>query len=220
MRRLVLTLFPVVAALALGVTPAAAAPPYDGTMSFQAITDASGPEEFSWTVELGDDQELKLIDDQEAGVFYEGGVRAFSISAESAHDAEGSNVPTTLAVSEGDVITLTVHHRAGNPLRGGASFLYPIVAGTGWEGGFQTFFVQMPPGEFPPLAGCRAPELKGKTLRAAKRLVRAAGCTFGGFRKRNGATARTGRVVRQSPAAGGQVAESGTVQVTLASPRR
>lgn len=189
-------------------------------MTFQAITDPFGPEEFSWTVSLGDDQELKLIDDQEAGVFYEGGIRAFSLNAEPAHDAEGSDVPTTLAVSEEDVITLTVHHRAGNPLAGGAPFVYPIVGGAGWEGGFQTFIVTMPPGEFPPPTGCRAPELKGKTLKAAKRLLRTAGCAFGGFRKRNGATAKTGRVVRQSPAAGGQVAESGTVQVTLAPPRR
>jgi PASTA domain len=221
MRRFVLILFAVVAALTSSAGPAAAAPPplSEGGMSFQAITDVSGPEEFSWTVELGPEQELKLIDDQHAGVFYEDGQPGFVLTARPAHDAEGSNVPTALAVSEGDVITLTVHHRAGNPLAGGAPFVYPIVGGAGWSGGFTTIIIALPLGEFPPPTGCRAPELKGKTLKAAKKLLREANCTFGGFRKRHGATAKAGRVVRQTPAAGAQLTEAWTVQVTLAPPR-
>jgi hypothetical protein len=213
-------LFAMVAALSSNVGPAAAAPPpFDGTMSFQPITDVSGPEEFSWTVDLGPEQELKLIDDQHAGVFWGDDHQAISIDAEPAHDAEGSSVPTTLAVSDGDVVTLTVHHRAGNPLRGGAPFDYPIVPGVGWEGGFRTVFVELPLGEFPPQPTCLVPELGGKNLRRARRLLREANCTFSGFRKRNDAIARTGRIVRQTPAAGSQLAAGGTVQVTLA-PRR
>lgn len=140
---------------------------------------------------------------------------AFAIEATLAHDAEGSNVPTTLAVSGVDVITLTVHHRTGNPLTGGTPFVYPIIAGAGWEGGLQTHIVQMPPGEFPPQKACVVPRLKGKKLKAAKNLLRAANCAIGSLRKLNEATTKTGRVVRQSPAPGTQLADGAVVQVTL-----
>lgn len=117
-------------------------------MDFATINGPADPEEFSGEVLLEDGQELVAIDDQHAQVYFtEGHHPAFGISVVAAHDADGSNVPTTLSVSEGDVITLTVHHRAGDPLAGGAPFDYPIIAGRGWEGGFQTSIVPMPPSE-------------------------------------------------------------------------
>jgi hypothetical protein len=129
----------------------AAIPPYNGDMSFPTIVGPADPEEFSWEVTLGDNQELEAIDDQHAEIYYiEGHQPAVQISAEAAHDADGSNVPTTLSVSGASVITLTVHHLAGDPARGGAPFTYPIMAGPGWEGGFQPAIVTEPPGEGDP----------------------------------------------------------------------
>ena len=107
----------------------------DGGMVFEAIRDESAPESYSYTVELGDDQFLRAIDDTHAEVYYSGHIPAFAITAEPAHDAVGTTVPTTLTVDNGNTVTLHVHYKAGNP---GAPFVYPVVGGTGWEGGFRT----------------------------------------------------------------------------------
>lgn len=118
-------------------------------MAFPSINSPSEPEEFSWRVILGKEQELVQLDEQRAEVIYpDDGTVAASIAAEAAHDAVGTEVPTSLSVSEGDVITLTVHHRVGNP-SAGEPFVYPVVAGKGWEGGFETVFVQGPPADPP-----------------------------------------------------------------------
>jgi len=176
--------------LVVGVAHADPLPPYEGAMSFRNIEGPSGPEDFSWQVSLSEDQVLEQLDDQTAQVFWlPGHEPAFTINAALAHDAIGTNVPTTLAVSEGDVITLTVHHRDGNPLAGGAPFAYPIIAGAGWEGGFQTQIVIGPPDEAELRAqrelhereareaasrqeeveACIVPRLKGKSLKPRRR---------------------------------------------------
>lgn len=135
--------------MAMAAPAVGALPTYDG-MSFPDIKDASGPEEFSWQVILGKDQELRQIDDQLAEVVYPDETVSWTISAEPAHDATGANVPTSLEVSEGDVVTLFVHHRAGNPLTS-QPFVYPVVDGPGFEMGFEstTFSVPMPPPDPP-----------------------------------------------------------------------
>jgi hypothetical protein len=104
-------------------------PIFDGVMAFETIRDASSPEAFSWRVTLDSGQTLRSINSQNAGVYYEDGTPAMGISAERAHDATGTTVPTSLTVSSGNVITLTVSHRSDD-------FVYPIVAGTGWENGY------------------------------------------------------------------------------------
>ncbi|HYP56012.1 MAG TPA: NHL repeat-containing protein [Solirubrobacterales bacterium] len=114
----------------------------DGGMTFQNIRDALGPESFSWEVQLYPEQQLKWIDDTHAGVFVDDHL-IFSINATAAHDAVGTNVSTKLTVSGSNIITLTVQHRA-------TSFVYPVIAGTGWQGGFVTSTVEMPPPESPP----------------------------------------------------------------------
>jgi hypothetical protein len=129
----------------------------DGGMVFGTIRGSADPEEFSFSVDLAEGQKLRLVDERNAEVFYQGeGFTAFSISAESAHDANGTNVPTTLSVSLPNIVTLTVHHREGNPAAGGAPFTYPILAGSGWEGGFRTITVPM--GEQPPQTPTPAPD--------------------------------------------------------------
>lgn len=112
---------------------AAAVPPFDGAMTFPAIQGPLEPEEFSWEVQLGPDQELQPIDEHHAGVYYvDDDVLSFLIEAGPAHDADGTPVPTTLEVTQPNIITLVVHHREGNPTADGAPFVYPITAGQGW----------------------------------------------------------------------------------------
>lgn len=191
-------------------------PPYDGGMTFPAITGPASPEEYSWELQLGEGEQLKLIDEHSAAVYWPGGTVAMGIGATIAHDAAGSEVPTTLSVSEGDVITLTVHHRAGNPAAGGAPFVYPILAGSAPE------ISHEPPTvhglvEEPEVtsADCLVPRLEGEKLRRARKRLRKADCEIGRVRTVKGGTARTGRVLRQSPKPGDILASGSTVRVTV-----
>lgn len=232
------------ASLAL-VAPAAAEsidpstlPAYDG-VDFPDISGPTDPEEFSWRVELGQRQRLQQVDERTAAVVYEDGVTSYTITAEPAHDATGARVPTTLAVSEGDVLTFVVHHRAGNPAAGGAPFAYPITAGEGWEGEFHTEIVSGPPDEaelaaqrareadsaVPPPAppdppavasACTVPYLRGLNLRAAKSRLRAADCVAGRVYLLGGATATKGKVVKQFRATGMELAAGAPVALKLA----
>ncbi|HEX5592146.1 MAG TPA: hypothetical protein VFX35_02220 [Solirubrobacterales bacterium] len=109
-------LLAMVAVLAcLAVPTAAVAEPCSSTpgglMSFQAIQGPEDPEDYCWEVKLGEDQALRQINDREAEVYTTDSEEHhnFSITAVLAHDAEGVSVPTTLAVTEPNLITLTVH---------------------------------------------------------------------------------------------------------------
>lgn len=112
----------------------------DGGMTFENIRDSSGPQVFSWEVSLEPDQELKQADDKHVQVYYDGGRVAFTISAIPAHDAIGTDVPTKLSISGDHIVTLTVEHK-------NQPFIYPVIAGAGWQGGFRTHIVEMPPEE-------------------------------------------------------------------------
>jgi hypothetical protein len=199
----------VFAALHCAIVPTSAAaaeiPPYDGAMSFPTIQDPTGPEEFSWEVQLREGQELRQIDDRHAAVYSNDYERfVFEIEAVAAHDAIGTTVPTTLAVTEPNVITLTVHHRAGNPAAGGAPFDYPVNAGSGWEGGIQVHHVQMPPAETSPppsvaavVPVCLVPDVTGKSLKASRRALRTAGCSLGPVRGERTKGAKVSKQYRQ-----------------------
>jgi hypothetical protein len=180
---------------------------YNGLMSFGVLHGPEDPEEFSWEVNLGETEALRAIDDQTAEVYYtDPEHHAFSIVAELAHDAEGKAVPTTLAVTQPNIITLTVHHRDGNPAAGGTPFDYPVLPGEGWEGGFQPVQILGPPDEsslspVPPpgelaLPGalCVVPDLGGRTLRSSRRLLHHAHCRLGEVR---GEQVRAAHVVTQ-----------------------
>ncbi len=181
---------------------------------------------------LAEEQQLEAEDDQTARVSYASGRTAFVITAEEAHDADGSIVPTSLVVSGEDVITLLVHHRAGDPAAGGTPFTYPVSNGSGWEGGFSTVIVKGPPddqelreererierersGKSDALKGCSVPRLKGKSLKASKRRLREAGCRVGKVTRLAGVTAGSGRVVGQSSVPGTKRAQGSVVRVTL-----
>jgi hypothetical protein len=164
-------------------------PPFDGGMTFQAIQGPEGPEDYSWEANLGEDQELRVVDDRHAAVYYTDPEHfAFEIEATPAHDAEGATVPTTLTVTQPNIITLTVHHRS-------AAFVYPVTQGTGWEGGFHTYYIEMPPGELLPTPPtCVVPDLTNRTLRASRRILHRAHCRLGRVR---GERRREVRVVAQ-----------------------
>lgn len=216
------------AALACLVVPAAAVaaeaaepcPPFDGSMSFHAIQSPDDPEEFCWEVNLAEEQELRQVNDREAEVFYtEPEHHAFSIVAGLAHDAVGSEVPTTIEVVQPNLILFTVHHRAGNPSAGGTPFVYPITGGAGWEGGFKTYPMVMPPPEVPspaveaPQPGCTVPFLQGRTLKAARRALRRADCRLGPVWGEGG---RGTKVVRQYRPAGRALPAGTAVGVKIA----
>jgi hypothetical protein len=196
-------------------------PPYDGAMRFPNIQGPDGPEEFSWTVNLDDEDELRAIDDTHAGVYWVGTeTLAMTITAGLAHAADGANVPTTLTVTQPNVITLTVHHRAGHPAAGGAPFDYPVIAGSGWEGGFQQHVAVGPPpteqATAPPVrVVCNVPHLSGLTLKAARRQLRRSHCTLGAVR---GERSRGARVVKQFRRPGRELPAGTEVGVKLLVP--
>jgi hypothetical protein len=192
---------------AVAVATAQPCPPFDGAMSFPDIHSSADPEDYCWEVHLFEGQELRQLNETEAAVFYESGHEAFAIEAMEAHDAIGTTVPTTLTVTQPNLITLTVYHRAGNPAAAGAPFDYPVVQGAGWEGGFISEEIKgppdeaelkpkptPPPAEDPPTPTCEVPVLQGRTLKTARRALVHAGCALGPVRgkRRPGA-----RIVKQ-----------------------
>jgi hypothetical protein len=212
---------------------------YDGYM-FPEIKGSEAPERYPLRVTVGEDRHVEQVSPTEVQVVYPDGTEAFLISAEKAHAADGAEVPTTLEVTGADVVTFTVHHRAGNPAAGGAPFDYPITAGEGWEGGpIQTEIVLGPPDEAvlramhereaaarhspptghepssPTQARCTVPSLRGFVLRAAKARLRAAHCEIGKVHLAAGATAGKGMVVKQFHAAGAKLPAGAPVAVKL-----
>ena len=100
-------------------------PEFNGVQTFQAIRSVESPETYSWQVHLAEGQSLRLANSTQAEVVYKDGTIAFLITAEAAHDATGTPVPTSLEVN-GSVLTLWVHFHSG-------TFVYPVIAGQGWE---------------------------------------------------------------------------------------
>lgn len=211
----------VVALVGAAVPSVAAAsetcPPYEG-MWFPQIKGPRDPEDFCFEVQLNEGQTLEQIDDHHVGVRSKTGAIAWEVQAALAHDATGVEVPTTIAVTGGNLVTLTVHHRAGNSAAGGTPFTYPISPGAGWEGGFATVTVLMPPAEPGPQPGqvgyqCEVPNLQGKSLRLVQRELRSAHCNLGPV---HGQRRRGAKVVKQYRRAGKTLPAGTEVGVKLA----
>jgi hypothetical protein len=225
--------------LALGAPVASASLPVYQGGGFPDIHSPSDPEEFSWEVQLGQEQELRQVDEHEVAVFYSTGPRAFGIEAMPAHAADGATVPTTIRITGANAITLTVHHREGNPAAGGAPFDYPVASGVGWEGGFRTIVVTGPPDEQELreqrerqeqaareereaadraaawAKRCHVPALRGVTLAGARDRLRRANCRLGAITKAHDVTAKTGRVVEQTQVPGSSLVRDARVGVRL-----
>jgi hypothetical protein len=67
----------------------------------------------------------------------------------------------------------------------------------------------------PPARKCRVPKLRGKKLRAVRKTLAKRGCRLGRVKKKSGATAKTGRVVKQRPAPGTLLPVNAKIRVTL-----
>lgn len=63
--------------------------------------------------------------------------------------------------------------------------------------------------------GCLVPKLKGKRLKASKKALRKRDCKIGKVKKLEGATAKTGEVVKQNPKPGKVLAPGSKVSVKL-----
>lgn len=118
-------------------------PLYDGAMQFEAIRSSAISGTYSWELPLYAGQTLKLLDSKHAEVYFSDGTAALEIAAEQAHDATGKEVPTSLSVSEGNVVTLHVNHQQGDSE--GHPYTYPIVAGAGFQIGFEYVIAIFPP---------------------------------------------------------------------------
>jgi hypothetical protein len=118
-------------------------PLYNGDQTFKVIRDEGAPETYSWKVSLNEDQTLKPIDAEHVGIFYADESQALLIRAEDAHDATGKAVPTSLSVSEGNVLTLTVKYK-------GKGYVYPILAGPAFESSYTLPVIWEPPPESEP----------------------------------------------------------------------
>jgi PASTA domain len=229
-----------VASLAIAVAPAAAeflgpAPIRnldEGGMQFPMITGPEASEEYPFHVTLGEEQFLRQVSATAVEVYYAGHLPAFSIAAEEADDAVGAAVPTTLAMTGPAEVTLTVHHREGNPAAAWAPFQYPISTGSGWTGGFTTVVVPMenpfaeserkvieanPAATLEPLPviTCKVPSLDGYSLRGAKNRLRAAHCGIGAVHLATGATIGKGKIVKQFHPVGTELAAGAPVAVKL-----
>jgi PASTA domain len=227
--------------LAVAAAPAAAEAPdsapvrsiTDGGFSFPEITGPEAPEEYPILMELGPRQELRQQSDTQVGIYLkEDGSLAFSLASPEASDAEGATVPTTLEKTGEDEVTMTFHFRAGNPAADGAPFVYPIITGAGWSGGWHDFS-ELIPGEFerserqiieanpaakiepPPAPTCKVPTLRGYSLRGAKNRLRAAHCGIGAVHLADGASLGKGKVVKQFHSAGTELAAGAPVAVKL-----
>ena len=114
----------------------------DGGLTFASIREASAPEHYAYEMDLSPELELRSVDSTHVEAVYKAeNVVAFTIEAVPAHDAIGTTVPTRLEVTGADVITLTVEHRSPSPA--GGPFVYPVIGGAGWQGGYRTISVEL-----------------------------------------------------------------------------
>ncbi len=96
-----------------------------GYAFLEIILSNESPASFSYRIELEESQ--SLVSDGEGGylVVNKDGLTIVSLSAPSAHDWEGEEVPTRF-VLDGDVLTMEVDHTSGD-------YAYPIIADPCWK---------------------------------------------------------------------------------------
>jgi IPT/TIG domain/PASTA domain len=113
-----------------------------------------------------------------------------------------------IADSEGQ-ITATAPAGAA----GGVPVSVTTLAGTATSS--QQFTYQTPPAPIVPAPTCTVPRLKGRSLKASKKRIKAADCKIGKVTKKKGAKVATGKVVGQSRKPGTVLAAGTVVNVTL-----
>ena len=130
------------------------------------------------------------------------GVKSVAFSGMSAAsftvESDASLTAISPAVPAAGVVDVSVTTNAGSSKLAGSSF-----------------FEYIAPPVSAALPNCAVPNLKGKTLKAARRRARRADCKLGKVRRRKGATAKNAKVIKQSPKPGEVLAPGGKVNVKL-----
>jgi hypothetical protein len=93
--------------------------------------------------------------------------------------------------SEGQITAVSPDGAAGS-----VPITVTTIAGTATSS--QQFTYQAPPAPAP-APTCTVPKLKGRSLKASKKKIKAADCKVGKVTKKKGAKGATGKVVKQSP---------------------
>jgi hypothetical protein len=127
----------------------------------------------------------------------------------------GSVPATSFSVSSEGALT------AVTPPRGAAGAVSVTVATVaGKANAPQNFTYEAPPVILPPpVIQCTVPNLKGKSLKAAKAALEKAKCKLGKVTKLAGATPKSGKVSKQGAKAGAKVVAGTKVDVTLKPPK-
>lgn len=133
-----------------------------------------------------------------AGVPRDVMVSGFSVSR---YSRDGADDPTfngsLVQISQQDVPLAAVGLQSDRKI---------VVAGsTGADAGHMDFIVLRFLNPAPPAAGCRVPNVRRKTLPAARRSIRRARCTVGKITRKSSARVKKGRIMSQSPRAGRSV---------------
>jgi hypothetical protein len=107
--------------------------------------------------------------------------------------------------SEGQITTISPAGSAG-----AVAVTVTTVAGSA-----SSAFTYVAPPAPAPVVQCKAPNLKGKKLKAAKKALTKAHCKLGAVTKKKGVTTKTGKVVKQAPKAGKTNKSGAKVSVKL-----
>lgn len=103
--------------------------PADGGIeTFTQIRGPEAPEEYAWTVDLPEQEGLRVATDGGAEILGPNKAVIAAVTAPWARDAAGNDVRTWFTVS-GDTLTLHVAHR-------GAQVVYPVAADPKWVPGW------------------------------------------------------------------------------------
>ena len=126
--------------------------------------------------------------------------------------AFGGTPATSFSVTSEGALTAVAPVRA---TAGAVPVTVTTIAGT--ANAPQNFTYEAPPVSLvqPVVAQCVVPNLKGKTLKAAKAALEKAKCKLGTVKKLGGATAKTGKVTKQDAKPGAKVVVGTKVSVTL-----
>jgi hypothetical protein len=134
----------------------------------------------------------------------------FGPSPAASYTVDSEGQITAVSPAGAGTLPISVTTIAGKATSGG-QFSYPAPSTPGPAP--TPIPTMLPPS---PPRTCTVPNLRGKTLGAAKRMIKGADCKVGKVTKKNGATAKSGKVVGQTVKPGTVRPAGAVVKVTLA----
>jgi hypothetical protein len=193
-------------------TPVSTSGGTSDTFSYKAAPTVSGISPAIGPTSGGTTVTVTGLDFEEVSAVEFGGVAASSFTVDS-----GTQITAVSPAHSAGAVPLTVTTTGGTSGGTTAQFTYeaPAAQTTGGNGDTTPPPVNAPPAATPPAAKCVVPKLKGKKLKAAKKTIIAADCKVGNVTKAKDVTAKTGKVVKQSPKVGTSKAAGSKVNVKL-----